>query len=319
MGVAVKRPVGYGSLLAAGALFVAVNVLRETWMVSAANETLKTWTLKGGLVLAVAFATYGGYLLVSRFVARFEPDKRRIHDIRNVLRLVFGLVGIVGIAGALTEQWLGVLFSLGIAGFAVTFALQAPILSVIGWVYIMAKRPYSVGDRVKIDDAKGDVVDVSFLVTTLWEVQGDLVTTHQPSGRVVTVPNSVVLESQVFNYTQEEFPFVWAELPIQVSYETDLEFAREVARGVADDYLGDEMAARVERYRERIAASPVSLEVQARPSVNVHQSESWVELRVRFLAKPRGVQKTRNELYARILDAYTETPDRVSYPVGRPR
>jgi small-conductance mechanosensitive channel len=315
----VKRPAGYGSLLAAGGLFVAVNVLQETWVVSTANETVKTWTLKAALVLAVALATYGGYLLVSQFVARIEDDKRRVHDIRNVLRLTFGLVGVVGVAGALTEQWLGVLFSLGVVGFAVTFALQAPILSVIGWVYIMAKRPYGVGDRVKIGDAKGDVVDVSFLVTTLWEVQGDLVTTHQPSGRVVTVPNSMVLESQVFNYTQDEFPFVWAELPIQLSYETDLQFAREVAREVADDYLGDEMAARVERYRDQIALSPVSLEVQARPSVNVAQAESWVELRVRFLAKPRGVQATRNELYARILDRYHESPDRVGYPVGRPR
>lgn len=314
-----KRPAGYGSLLAAAGLFVAVNVLRETWMVSSANETLKTWTLAGALVLAVALATYGGYLLVSQFVARIEEDKRRIHDIRNVLRLTFGLVGVVGVAGAVTEQWLGVLFSLGVVGFAVTFALQAPILSVIGWVYIMTKRPYAVGDRVEIEDAKGDVVDVSFLVTTLWEVQGDLVTSHQPSGRVVTVPNSVVLESQVFNYTQEDFPFVWAELPIQVSYETDLQFARDVARDVADDYLGDEMAARVDRYRDRIAASPVSLEVQARPSVNVAQAESWVELRVRFLANPRRVQATRNELYARILDRYQETPDRVGYPVGRPR
>jgi small-conductance mechanosensitive channel len=315
----VKRPAGYGSLLAAGGLFVAVNVLQETWVVSTANETVKTWTLKAALVLAVALATYGGYLLVSQFVARIEDDKRRVHDIRNVLRLTFGLVGVVGVAGALTEQWLGVLFSLGVVGFAVTFALQAPILSVIGWVYIMAKRPYGVGDRVKIGDAKGDVVDVSFLVTTLWEVQGDLVTTHQPSGRVVTVPNSMVLESQVFNYTQDEFPFVWAELPIQLSYETDLQFAREVAREVADDYLGDEMAARVERYRDQIALSPVSLEVQARPSVNVAQAVSWVELRVRFLAKPRGVQATRNELYARILDRYHESPDRVGYPVGRPR
>ncbi|NHN40488.1 mechanosensitive ion channel [Halorubellus sp. JP-L1] len=314
-----KRSVGYGSLLVAALIAVGANVLSGTWEVSTANEVLKAWTLKGAIAFAVALATYGSYVLVSQFVARWATDKRRIHDVRNLLRLAFGLVGAVGVAGALTDQWLGVVFSLGVAGFAVTFALQTPILSVIGWVYIMAKRPYSVGDRVRIEDAKGDVVDVSFLVTTLWEVQGDLVTTHQPSGRTVTVPNAVVLDSQVFNYTQDEFPFVWAELPIQLSYETDLEYAREVAQAVADDYLGDEMAARVERHRERIADSPVDLEVKSRPSVNVSQSESWVELRVRFLTRPRGVQATRNELYARILDRYKENPDRVSYPVGRPR
>lgn len=314
-----KRPVGYGAVLAAVALFFSVNLLRETWQVTEANEALKLWTLKAGIALAVALAVYGLYRLTLGAVRHWTDDERRKHDLRNVLRLSFGLVGIVGVAGAFTEQWLGVLFSLGIAGFAVTFALQTPIVSLLGWVYIMAKRPFQVGDRVRIEEAKGDVVEIDFLTTTLWEVEGDLVTTHQPSGRVVTVPNAVVLESQVFNYTQEDFPFVWAELPIQVSYETDLAFASETAREVADDYLGDEMAARVERYRERIARSPVALEVKERPSVNVKQSESWVELRVRFLHKPRGVQTTRNELYARILDEFQDHPDRVGYPVGRPR
>jgi len=314
----VKRPVGYGSLLAAVALFVATTVLRNTWKVPG-NEAVKTWTLKGALALAVAFATYGLYLLTLRAVRRWTDDQRRQHDVRNVLRLAFGLAGLVGAAGAFTEEWLGVLFSLGIAGFAVTFALQTPIVSLLGWVYVMAKQPYQVGDRVRIEDAKGDVVAIDFLTTTLWEVGGDLVTTHQPSGRVVTVPNAVVLESEVFNYTQDEFPFVWAELPIQVSYETDLEYAREQARVVADDHLGDEMEARVERYRERLSETPVSLEVHARPTVNVTQEDSWVELRVRFLTDPRSIQRTHNELYAKILDRYNAAPDRVGYPVGRPR
>jgi len=67
-------------------------------------------------------------------------------------------------------------------------------------VYITVKQPYGVGDRVRIDDAKGDVIGVDFLVTTLWEINGELVTTNQPSGRVVTVPNSVVLSSNVVNF-----------------------------------------------------------------------------------------------------------------------
>jgi hypothetical protein len=48
------------------------------------------------------------------------------------------------VLAVVTEQWLGVLFSL------------------LGWVYIMVNRPYQVGDRVAIEDPKGDVVEVAY-------------------------------------------------------------------------------------------------------------------------------------------------------------
>ena len=108
-------------------------------------------------------------------------------------------------------------------------------------MYILVERPYQVGDRVRIEEAKGDVIDVDFLATTLWEINGELVSSNQPSGRIVTVPNSVVLSSEVFNFSWDEFPYVWNEISIQVAYETDLAFARGEMVGIADELLGDEM------------------------------------------------------------------------------
>lgn len=182
----------------------------------------------------------------------------------------------------------------------------------------MLKRPYAVGDRVKIGDSKGDVIEVDFLVTTLWEVNGDLVSTHQPSGRVVTVPNSVVLSSQVVNYTTL-VDHVWNELSVQVAFETDLGFARQTMVDVADDYLGDAMAREIDDYRERLAETAVELEVQDRPTVNVVQRESWVELRLRYLVHPRRGARTRNVLYERILERFNASPERVKFPVSRNR
>ena len=121
------------------------------------------------------------------------------------------------------------------------------------------------------------------------------------------------------NYTREEFPYVWNELTIQVAYETDLDYARGRMIDIADDYLGDEMADRIATYRERLSETPVELEVRDRPTVNVVQQESWVELRLRYLAHPRRGQRVRNELYERILEDFNEAPDRVRFPVSRNR
>ena len=315
-----SRPLGYLSLALAVACGVGVALVGRLGVPGSISGVSVAYLLGELLsVLAIAFATYGCYRIALAGFDRYTPDKRRRHDARNVFRLTFAVVGTLAALGVVTQQWVGLLFSLGVVGFAVTFALQQPLFSLIGWLYIMVKRPYQVGDRVAIEDSKGDVVEVSFLVTTLWEIDGGLVSSNQPSGRIITLPNSVVLSSHVKNYTREEFPFVWNELSIQVAYETDFEYATERMRAVADDYIGDEMAARIGRYRERLSETPVELEVQDRPTVNVVQQESWVEFRLRYLVHPRRGQRVKNELYKRILDAFNDEPDRVKFPVSRNR
>ena len=317
-----KRRLGY-LLLVLAALSAFVGGLLGT--LGFATDVSGVGELSaGGLLVkllfaaAVALGFYGGYLLLSRLLLARSASKRRAHDVRNVLRLTVGTLATVSVLGVFTEQWVGVLVSFGVVGFAITFALQQPILSFLGWIYIMVKRPYAVGERVKIDESKGDVIAVDFLTTTLWEINGDLVTTNQPSGRIVTVPNSVVLSSQVVNYSAL-VDNVWNEISVQVAYETDLAFASDTMAGIADDLLGDDMARQIARYREQLAETPVELEVQDRPTVNVIQKESWVELRVRYLVSPRRGQRAKNELYRRVLAAFNEHPDRVKFPVSRNR
>ncbi|WP_410764450.1 mechanosensitive ion channel family protein [Haloferax sp. DFSO60] len=272
---------------------------------------------KGLSALAIALVTYGIYrFIMAVFITRIV-DRRRAHDIRNILRLTLGLVALVGVLGAFTEQWLGVLVSFGVIGFAITFALQQPILSLIGWVYIVIKRPFAVGDRISVSDFSGDVAEVDFLVTTLWESGGDL-TSNQSSGRTVTVPNSLVLSSEIVNHGAL-FNRVWAEVPVQVAYETDLEFTRELLVEIAEEEVGADMRAAIARYRSQLADSPLDLAVTNGPTVNIAQEESWVVLRLRVLVPPTGGQQVKNRVYERVLTELAKHPDRVSFPVGRSR
>ena len=71
--------------------------------------------------------------------------------------------------------------SLGLIGFGITFALQKPILNFVGWLTILTKRPYWIGDRVMIGSVKGDVYDMNIMYTSLSEFSfsGD-----EPAGRI---------------------------------------------------------------------------------------------------------------------------------------
>ena len=165
----VNRRLGYASLVGALALGAAAGVIRRFGVEPVSGEVggvaAAGLLAQALLVAAVGLAAAGGYVLVLEALLARTDDKRRKHDLRNVVRLAFIAVAVVGVLGVLTRQYVGVLFSLGIVGFAVTFALQQPLFSLIGWLYIMVSRPYGVGDRVAIEGSKGDVVEVDFFVT----------------------------------------------------------------------------------------------------------------------------------------------------------
>jgi small-conductance mechanosensitive channel len=84
--------------------------------------------------VSVLLGLYGLYRLTTSSILARTESKRRRHDVRNVLRLCFGAVTLVIVFGITTRNWVSVLFSLGVLGFAITFALQQPLFSLIGWV-----------------------------------------------------------------------------------------------------------------------------------------------------------------------------------------
>src|SRR6185436_1979048 len=125
------------------------------------------------------------------------------------------------------------------------------------WVYILLRRPYRVGDRIQIGEAKGDVIDVGYLDTTLWECGGPFLSSDHPSGRVIKFPNQTVLHETVYNYSWPLFPYIWNEIVVQIAYDADLEFVSKTMHDAAQEELGEEMIERVEKYKELLAKTPV--------------------------------------------------------------
>ena len=45
-------------------------------------------------------------------------------------------------------------------------SLEEVILSVAGWVLILVRHPFCIGDRIEINGVKGDVIDIRLFQTT---------------------------------------------------------------------------------------------------------------------------------------------------------
>ena len=182
--------------------------------------------------------------------------------------------------------------------------------SFIGWIYILVRAPYRVGDRIKIGDATGDVIEVGYLDTTLWEFGGQYLSTDHPSGRLIKFPNSKVLSSTVYNYSWPLFPYIWNEIKFHIAYESDLEFVAETMKQVVLEHRGEKMAKRVQVYRELLSRTPVDeLSVKEQPEVIFRVSDNtWLEAIVRYLVDPRHAGGVKTELIRKILERLERGP-----------
>jgi len=248
-------------------------------------------------------------------IGQIESTPAR-YDLTRVLNLVIALaIALVGLS-LLSANLYPALVSLGIISLILGFALQTPITSFIGWIYLLIRRPYRVGDRIKIGEAKGDVIDVSYLDTTLWEFGGPYLSTEHPSGRIIKFPNSLVLRESVYNYSWPLFPYIWQEIKFQVAYDSDLEFVARTMQQVVEEELGEEMLDRVRVYCDLLSQTPVNeLEIQERPVVHFRASDtSWLEAIVRYLVHPKESGRVKTRLIKNLLLKLNAESERVLFP-----
>ena len=248
-------------------------------------------------------------------------DASTIFTLRRILHLVVGiLIVLIGLS-IFFANWYTALISVGVISVIVGLSVQTPMSSFIGWIYILVRRPYRVGDRIKIGDATGDVIDVSYIDTTLWEFGGSFLSTDHPSGRVIKFPNAKVLGEMVYNYSWPLFPYIWNEIKFQIAYQSDLQFVAKTMERIVEEEIGEDMEERVTVYRDLLAKTPVNeLEVRAHPRVFFRVDEvTWIDAIVRYVVPPREAGSVKTRLIPKLLAALNAEPDKVMFPAGANR
>ena len=267
----------------------------------------------GAIAIATVFTLVKS---IDVFLIDRVDDAVAEYNIRRVLKLISAvLIGLIVIS-VLFINWYTAVVSLGVFSVIIGLALQTTFTSFIGWIYILVRAPYRVGDRIRLGDATGDVIDVGYLDTTLWEFGGDFMSTDHPSGRVIRFPNSKVLSSAVYNYSWPLFPYIWNEIKFIVAYESDLDFVAKTMQDIAAEELGEAMLERVRTFTHLLAETPVDqLEVKERPTVIFRvNANTWLDAIVRYVVPPREAGRIKTRLIKKMLAQLNAQPERTMFP-----
>ena len=264
------------------------------------------------LVTAVLFLNS----LLRKIVNRKVDDRASAYNFKSLINFIsFALITLV-IISLVFSNWYATLVSFGVVSLILGLALQNPLTSLFGWVYLLLRKPYEVGDRIKIGNVYGDVMNVGYFDTTLWEFRGDYLSGDHPSGRIIKYANSKIFSEYVVNYSWPLFPFIWNEVKFYVSYDSDFDFISRIVTNIAEDEIGEAMMRRVKRLKKILADSMIQeLEIKERPSVifNAH-TNTWIEVTVRFLVQPKHSGPTKSLLFTHIMKELKQHPEKVIFP-----
>jgi small-conductance mechanosensitive channel len=252
---------------------------------------LVLWALRS-LALAVV------YRRVRDPWARYRWRKGTTYGVVFVGALLVGRVWIAGIAAVAT--FLGLLS----AGLAI--ALKDLIANIAGWLYIVWRRPFEVGDRIQIGACAGDVIDLGVFQFTLNEI-GQWVQADHSTGRLIHVPNGRVLADPIVNYNQG-FPYLWHEIPVLVTFESNWRAAKQILSRIAVKHA-EHLTPQAERELLEVSRKYLISYTKLTPIVYTKVVDDGVRLTVRYLVEPRRRRGTEQAIWEDILDEFARAPD----------
>ena len=265
--------------------------------------------------LLIAFVLFLNKLL-KQILTRKINDRASEYNFKSLINLLSFLLILLIAVSLVFSNWYATMVSFGVVSLILGLALQNPLTSLFGWIFLLIRKPYEVGDRIKIGNVYGDVLSVGYFDTTLWEFGGDYLSGDHPSGKIIRFSNSKIFSEYVVNYSWPLFPFIWSEVKFYVSYTSDFDFISLTVTQIAEKEVGEAMLRRVTRLKKILEDSMVQeLEIKEKPSVifSAH-TNTWIEVVVRFLVEPKNQGPTKSLLFTHIMKELKEHPKKVIFP-----
>jgi small-conductance mechanosensitive channel len=238
------------------------------------------------------------YRVARRVLASRIKDKTHLFTLRVLVRNAFIFIASV----VILLIWLGLgsnfTVAMGILGAGIAFASQELIGSFTGYLNIVTGSIYRIGDRVRVGDVTGDVMDISILRTTLMEI-GEWVKADQYTGRIVSIANRAVFSGPVFNYTQY-WHYLWDEIMIPITYTSDWRRAAELMLEHGREYSTHIQADAQAEFEEMVKRYLVH-ETPVEPALYIVMTDNWIEMTLRYIVDVRARRQVRARLHQELL------------------
>ena len=291
------------------------------WRKSIIRES--SYALRSLIVRVIGIALALAVVLVlseiwRRLTFRYIHEARRRRQFLLMRRFVVGfLIGVVLIMGFVSEfSSLATFAGFVTAGIAV--GLQAVLLSVAAYFFVIGRYGIRVGDRISVAGVTGDVIDVGLVRMYLLELAGTSVDL-QPTGRIIVISNSVLFQAATPLFKQVPgTEYSWHEIAAPLSPTANYKLVQEKLFGAVNSVYQQYRAdlendlGSIERHLEVQLKAPV-------PEGKLQFADAGLEYLVRYPVEIRRAAEIDDHVTRVLLDLIQSDPELKAAVTGSPK
>ena len=186
-----------------------------------------------------------------------------------------------------------------------TIAIRDIILNLFAGIFINARKPFKLEDRISIDGVIGDVVVINALSFKILEVK-DRENGEQSSGLIINIPNSFVFSKSLKNYNTA-FKYIWEEITVKIPLDADVEKNKKEILEIVEN---NEIVASIpKKMNKEIHDASLDYRIyynHLTPIIYTKVVDSHIELTARFLVHPKKSRIVEDDVWTKILKKYKE-------------
>lgn len=218
----------------------------------------------------------------------------------------------IGVAAVYVPQ---VAIYVSILAIGLALALQKYIASFFAYFVINFSGIYDLEDRIRIGNMKGDVRRVGLFHTTLEEVGEDEKLGGELTGRLIQVPNLLVLDQPVLNYSKDYLvhekavisDYMFDEVRIPISNKSNVKYASKL---LEDILKSEDEPFLIEARQVFQKGYPRFLdEAMTGPRVLVYVEPERIWIKGKFVAPLKGRNDLRTRILLKFFDEIAERSD----------
>lgn len=202
-----------------------INLLAESTIdLAALLQTVLNWLSTEGVKLLIGLVVlFIVFKIINIIAKKFKKtmlaknrDKTITMVVYSIIRKGLKIIAFLAFLGYVGIDTAGIGTIIASAGVAVGLALQGSLSNLAGGIVILLMRPFKIGDYISAQGESGTVEEIklfySYLIT--------------PDNKVVMIPNGVLANGSIINYSTKELRRV--DFEFSISYDEDFEKAKKV-------------------------------------------------------------------------------------------
>jgi small-conductance mechanosensitive channel len=236
-----------------------------------------------------------------RITFRYVSDPRRRRQFLVMRRIVIGFLIVVVLILGFVSEFSSLATFAGFITAGIAVGLQAVLLSVAAYFFIIGRYGIRVGDRISVAGITGDVVDIGLVRLYLMELAGTGLDFY-PTGRIVVFSNAVLFQTGTPLFKQiPGTEYAWHEVAIMIAPNGNHKTAQEklvaVVNAVYSKYQGE-----IERQHADVERR-VDIQIEVpKPEARLQFVDTGLELLVRYPVEIRNAPDIDEQMTRKVLE-----------------